>query len=741
MLCIPKKDAEILKQAMRDGEFTLAKLSEMSEAEMSAIFSRYVGDGLGKFLGGKFKKAFDSNRKDSLINLVGEVFDTKEKQEIARKKIEQATEVNDALLDDLAAVREGYGLSDEQVKTLIEKTQKIKDLSSEKTELGLPTKEYLQAYNEMEKYVQSFTPTNNLRILTSLMGRTMMLFRPSSIMFNIEGNTINSVTNFLEKKIGYGFKGGLNSDVAKEFIKENFGNYIDTGYDFTRMNELAEGHKILTEEQVHTEGSGFIRKFIGKYSKKFLEITQGAPDVWFASRAFANTADIHSTVMARNEGLEGDELKARAKEIMLDSFQMQPETEQGKETRELAQADAAYATYTNESKASKLALGIRKLFNDLIPNLRLGDLNIPFAKTPANVISQGIEMSGGATAKVGYELVKFKQAWQEFGKGSPEAKSHMREAVRGLSKLGLGFMVASLVASLVDEDDFIGAYPTTPSEQKLFEARNGIENSIRIGDKWVSVGYLGPFAPVILGRLYAKKYAKNEGAIAQIFQYVRGAGAGVLEIPGIAQIYDTAKYLKEVAQQGKSTGEVTTDAINGLIDFIRSRTIPGIISDIAKATDDYERQTNKSAISKSQASIPGLRENLPVKTTVFGKKIETESALSIFLFGSRAKTAEENGVINELIDLSNSGNLPSLSDVEKSSTRVKTFKEQVPVSQYNRAMSTFKTDFYQSTKNLIRTNEYRTADDETKAKMINDLKESTLTKTLNAFGYVKPKAK
>jgi len=741
MLCIPKKDAEVLKQAIKNGDFTLSKLSEMTEKEIATIFSSYTSEGLSKFLGNKFKKAFDSNKKDSLIKLVNEVFETKEKQKIANEKIQKATEVNDALLNDLAAVREGYGLSDEQVQTLIEKTEKIKDLSSETTELGLPSAEYLKAYSEMERYVQSFTPTHNLRILTSLMGRTMMLFRPSSIIFNIEGNTINSITNFFEKKIGYGFKGGVNHDTGSKFVKENFSNYINTGYDFTRMNELAEGHKILTEEQVHTEGKGFIRKVIGKYSKKFLELTQGAPDVWFASRAFANTADIHSTVMARNEGLEGDALKERAKEIMLDSFKMKPNTKEGQEVRDLAQADASYATYTNESKASKLALGIRKLFNDIIPDLRLGDLNIPFAKTPANVISQGVEMAGGSSISVGYELVKFKEAWQDFGKGSPEAKTHMRNVIRGMTKLGLGFLVASLVAANVDDDDFIGSYPTTVSEQELFKARNGIENSIRIGDKWVSVSYFGPFAPSILGMLYAKKYSKNEGFIKQTFQYVRGASAGVLEIPGIKQIYDTIKSLSESVRQGKTTEEIATDSINGLVDFIRARTIPGIVSDIAKAGDNYERQTSKNAISKAQATIPGLRQELPIKTTVFGKKIETESGLSIFLFGSRMKTAEENSVINELIDLNKSGNIPSLSDIEKTSTRVKLFKTQVPISQYNKAISVFKNDFGKQVNQLIHTDKYRSYDDEKKSKEIEDLKDDILTKTLINFGYKKPKKK
>lgn len=741
MLCIPKKDAEMLKQAIRNGDFTLSKLSDMSEKEMSAIFSRYTGEGLGNFLGGRFKKAFDSNRKDSLKKLVGEVFNTAEKQKIAIEKIEKATEVNDTLLNDLAAVREGYGLSDEQVKTLIEKTEKIKGLSDQKTELGLPSKEYLKAYNEMERYVQSFTPTHNLRILTSLMGRTMMLFRPSSILFNIEGNTLNGITNFLEKKIGYGFKGGVNNDVASKFIKENLSNYLDTGYDFTRMNELTEGHKILTEEQIHTEGKGFIRKVIGKYSKKFLELTQGAPDVWFASRAFANTADIHSTVLARSEGLEGVALKNRAKEIFMDSFKMKPVTKEGQEIRDLAQADAAYATYTNESKASKLSLKIRSAFNDLIPDLRLGDLNIPFAKTPANVISQGIEMAGGSTASAGYHLVKFKEAWQNFGKGSPEAKNEMRKVVRDLSKLGLGFMVSSLVAANVGKDDFIGAYPTTPSEQELFKERNGIENSIKIGDKWVSVAYFGPFAPAILGALYAKKYASDGGFIKQAFQYARGAGAGILELPGIKQTYETIKYLIETSRRGKTTEDIANESINGLIDFAIARTIPGIVSDITKAGDDYERKTDKSAISKAQATIPGLRQNLPIKTTALGEKVETESALSIFLFGSRLKTAEDNSIIREFIDLSNSGNLPSLSDIEKTSTRVKSFKEQVPVSQYNKAISTFKDEFSQKTKQLIRTDKYRTSDDETKAKMINGLKDDILTKTLNNFGYKKPKKK
>lgn len=751
MLCIPKSNADKLKKAIQEGEFSIARLYTMTSDERHAIFSEYLQDKMATFVNGEFEKVMLSKQKDALEKWVTKTFsrESAPKEEVLSKiedmkDLMNPEEGND-FFKDLVASKMGVTLSRDEAKTIIEKAKNLESLSGQKTELGLPSLEYLKAYNEMERYIQGLNPTPNSRILTSLVGRAMMLFRPSSIVMNLEGNTLNAILKTLDKKIGYvsteGHFKGANSDLIKQFVNENVKNYYETGMDFTRMNTLSEGRQILTEDQIHSEGKGIVRQYLGKPAEKYLSVSQGLPDVWFASNIFADTANIMSTAVARREGHEGEALKVRARELMKDAMKMVPETKEGQSIRDQAQSDAQNGTYTDSSVAAKVSLGIRKIFNDILPNARLGDLNIPFAKTPANVVSQGIETAGGGFVEVAHQMYEFKKAWQDFGRGSAEARAHLNKTIRILVRMGLGGILGALIASNVDPEDFIGVYPTTEKERQLLTLRNGIANSVRIGDKWVSVEYLGPLAPIVTGILYAKKYGKSDTGMNKVGRYLQGAGQGVLSIPGVKQISDMINYLIDASKEGKTTSEMLNETANTLIDFVRGRSIPGIVSDVAKISDQYERKTDSTAISKAEATIPGLREKLPAKTDVFGNKIETEPWWSVLFGGSRLKSAKENAVTKELIRLKSKGQLPSLTDVEKTSTRVKEFKTQVSESKYKNTMREFKSEYEKAIKQTIASPEYHKADDEGKKKLLDGKKEDILDAALKKNGYKKPKKK
>lgn len=758
MLCIPKKDAEKLKIAVRNGDFTISKLYNMTTEERRTIFESYTSAPMAQFINARFEKAMVSKQKDALKKWVEQTFPPK-KQEIRDRAIERIEDMKELLnpaegeefLKDLVMTKLGASVSEEEAKVIVEKTEKIRSLApavkedgtiENVTETGLPTKEYLQAYNDMEQYLKSVNPTNNLRIMTSLFGRAAMLFRPSSIILNIQGNTLNGLLTYLEKKIGYvsteGVFKGDNTDLAKEFVKENFSNYLSTGFDFTRMNQMSEGHKILNEDIIHAEGGGFIKKFLGRPAEKFLKLSQGLPDVFFASSQFADTANTYSTAIANREGLTGDARKTRAREIMTDAFRMEPFTEEGQEVRDAAQADAMRATYTDSTIAAKVSLQIRKIFNDLVPNLRLGDLNIPFAKTPANIVGQGIEMAGGGLIEAAYQMYEFKKSYQELGIGSPEGKVRMRKAIRAISKFGLGMLVAQLVASLVDPDDFIGAYPVNEAERKLLESRNATENSIKIGNKWISLQYFGPFAPVIAGVMYAKK--DKTGGFDNVLQYFTGIGKGLATLPGIKQLRDAINYILDDSnneRKGKTTKELSVEVMNGLIDFTRARLIPGIISDIAKMTDSFERKTDaQSAITRAQSNIPGLRQGLPVKKTIFGDRIKTEAALSILIFGSKVKTATDNRITQELVKLYEKDQLPALNNPENSAS-FKKFKTQVSKPVFESTVQKSKTRFKKELSSLMNSSQYRRENSAGKKELIDNLKNSIRKEELENAGYRK----
>jgi hypothetical protein len=461
----------------------------------------------------------------------------------------------------------------------------------------------------------------------------------------------------------------------------------------------------------------------------------GAPDVAFSAVSFADSASIAATKIAKKEGLSGQALKDRAAAIFKDAASIDPKTFDGEVVRDQAISDAQYATFTNDSTYSTLALGIRKLFNFATGDLRIGDQIMPFVKTPANVIGGGLDAAGLSAIISTYNLPS---AIKELKDGNNEP---MRAVIRGYVRSGLGFTLAMILANAFDPDDFIGEYPTSEKERQLLELKNATTNSIKIGNKWVSLDYFGPLGAPLVGMLYAKKYGK--GLADSVFRYAQGVATQSTKIPGFNEFYDTVKGFKDARPDtSKSLQENLSGVGTSLLDFIRARVVPAIVYDFAKGTDKFERKVDKAKIfDKFKSTIPGLRETLPVDKTILGKERETEGLISTLLFGARVKTASESETVNELMRLSSTGNLPAITDVEKTSTRVKEYKNQVSPEKYTSTMEKFGQKFGKEIDKLMKTGAYKKLDDEKKADAINKLKDDLLDETLKKGGYKKPKKK
>ena len=65
---------------------------------------------------------------------------------------------------------------------------------------------------------------------------------------------------------------------------------------------------------------------------------------------------------------------------------------------------------------------------------------------------------------------------------------------------------AFALSSLIDDDDYIPDYDLLlQGERNLVKAKNGVFNAVKIGNKWVSLDYFGPFAMPLAAVLNAKR--------------------------------------------------------------------------------------------------------------------------------------------------------------------------------------------------------------------------------------------
>jgi hypothetical protein len=750
--CIPKELSKRLRDAARDGEFSIASLYDLSSKDRRELFSKYTDPTLGRQINAEFEKVMVSTQKQALSKWVEDTFSTEQKKSPAYGSIREQIDSLDELgvlgtesgpfLEDLVAQKLGLTLSAEEVQTIRGKAAKLEELYKEVDALGDPSDArdaqvtYLQALEDTNNYVRSLAPHSNVKVATSVIGRGNLLFRISSPVINIVSNTFWGSYQFVERRLVTGSVGGLNSDFARSYVGFALEMHQKSGFDLTRMIALEDEQKIRGEKITTSQGPGAIRKVGRFYEDIVFKQMMGAPDVLGAAIAFADSANIESTLIAvRKEGLKREAAKKRALEIFQDATRVDPLTLEGVVVREKAIADAQLATFTNDTTYSRVALGIRELINKAGGDVSLGDQLMPFVKTPANIIGAVVDVSGAVTLPEffirGLRTIHDTYKGQKLTEATRhEFQGFSRKAVRA----GLGLTLALILSAMFDPEDFIGEFDQ--KEKALNDLKRGVNNAVKIGDKWVSLDYFGPIAAGFVGIMYARKYGGNLAQTA--FQYYRGAATQVLNLPGFDAAQTVIDTVGDLASGKTKVNEIPAEASAGAINFVGSRLIPGIVSDFAKMTDDYERQTKGEGVwARFKSRTPFLRQELPISKDVLGEAIHTPPALSQLLFGSRVRIGQDSPIVSELDRLSQSGNLPTLTKVEETSTRFPKLREQKGQVVYERTLESFHGKFKAELARLIKTPRYERLSDEEKKNEINNLKGRVLDQELKRAGYRK----
>ena len=164
-----------------------------------------------------------------------------------------------------------------------------------------------------------------------------------------------------------------------------------------------------------------------------------------------------------------------------------------------------------------------------------------------------------------------------------------------------------------------------------------------------------------------------------------------------------------------------------------SRAVPSFANDIAKLLDTYERETGGEFTNRIKAKIPGLREELPIKTDISGRRVEGEGLLG-FLFGARVKTANESKIVKEISRLNKSGNAPTLSDP----TRYGKFRDLIPELK-NKIRSEFNLEYGKKAGDLISKTYYQKMTDTEKKKELNNIRKEVTGNLKKTYGLDKKK--
>jgi len=725
IFCIPKEYLQSLKKGASKGDLNINKLIEMSSAERRAAFEKYLPKEYAAFTNAGFEKAISSSKVDAIHAWVDKTFNNFEevkKNDITDKikKLEErgviSEKAEDAFYEDLVADELGIYITREELVKINKIAGELEALTKAMkiagNNIGAPQRAWFKKRREMINYINEINPSHLSKILSSTVSRTFLLASFKSPVVNVVGNTVQGTMTALTRRLETGAFRGANPDLVKAFVKENIQLFKETGSDMSRMESLTADSRILGETIVSSQGKGNVRAFSRFMEKIVFEKMLGLPDVIASSIAFGDSLNLNSTTMAKEEGLTGRAMKARARDLMLQAMSINPSGEAAV-LRERAMSEAYYSTFTNESFLANVTLEMRKLLNTMTGDARLGDQIIPFAKTPANVVATSIDHSGLMIPVDSFNLIK--------GIKNSDAVL-IRKGFIGLSRAGFGFMAIAILSSLLDPDDYVSEYADYfPKEKQLMAAEGAGYNSLKIGGKWISLDYFGPLAAGLVGYMNAKKHGKSiPDAIAK---YYAGAFKQVFKIPGFQEL---SGFVTGTARSSKQLMEgeykkILVEARDGFASFLAPRVIPAVMGDLAATMDDSERR-KADYKDEFKSKIPGLRETLQPRITMFGEDQKTQPGINPLLYGSRIKVTRDNKITDELNRLSASNQLPSISAIEYSSKRIKEIKSVMPPDEFTDMLRDYGTTLNKQWNKLIDKNGYKKLEPEKQRVMMDRVK-------------------
>lgn len=734
--CIPKQFIDPLKKRMK--EVGGDKLVSMSRQELADFFAESIGEGIANQVANSFRDAVLSKRKGAMKQWAKKTLTPEESRAV--EKIADELTIEDALYEnmdtDVIEKALGVDISEEEVKNinaLVEKMVNAEKLEPDNIYSGLHS-DYFKAKDELGKYMDTINPMSTTDIVSRVIFRGNLLFALKSVVTNVVGNTIGGISEKITNTILERKFSGVNTDLIMDYIKYSVDIYNKTGLDVVRAMDIASGEMTVRGEHFKGVGSGkgVVRSY-GRFIEQYVFKTgQGTPDIVFASAHFADNVNILSTKMADAKGLTGEEHKAEARRLFLlaTSLTLDENNVDHAEALQIKRTAVQYAltaTYQNDTQWSKTALKIRDVMDDYTGNLALGTNTIPFVKTLVNISKLSLDMTGVTS------LIEVPRLINAYRNGDA---STMRNSINVVIRAGLGMSLAMLLAGLLDDDDYLPDYLiATPYQKEIAKLANAPYNSIRIGNKWVSLAYFGTFGYALSGMLGAR----NEQRFSdKVLSYTKNVTLQLRQTPVIEQITGVFEYIDEVNQYKKDGEDIGKEAISGTANFFLSRLIPSITSDVAKSIDDKERFTRygvEGISDQLKNKIPFWRETLPPKYNGLGDEIPTEAFYWIILTGSRLKTAmSDNFVYSELTKLSVQGENVSIKlDTYQD---IKIAKNMLTGKEYNELTGQLQKELTTAYANIMGMEKYKSETDaEKKKKYLMDTRKGVVEKVIRDSGY------
>ena len=310
-------------------------------------------------------------------------------------------------------------------------------------------------------------------------------------------------------------------------------------------------------------------------------------------------------------------------------------TEVTQDMIDIATKEALQRTWQDNNNYTKFVLDIRRGLNKAnIGGYGLGDVLIPFAKTPANLTKAIIDYSPLgviSTIKSGINLKNSLSNGQYTPQMQHQFVQNLGKATAGTMLYVLGYALASagIITGESDEDKDVANFMKNTLGTSSY--------SIKIGDKSFQYDWAQPVsAPFsIMADLYSKSKSNEE-------QSLQDTILSVLDTP--ANLVLEQSFMQSIQTVLNNNDGVVSGLLEA-VEELPSRAVPTFMKQIADIVDPIQRTTydktspTNTAINKVKAKIPFVSKTLAPTVDTLGREVK--------------KYGGNNGIFNVFINPAN----------------------------------------------------------------------------------------
>ena len=289
----------------------------------------------------------------------------------------------------------------------------------------------------------------------------------------------------------------------------------------------------------------------------------------------------------------------------------------------LAYDEALKATFKDDNALSNTLSTLKKKMG------KIGDVILPFTKTPANLAMRGFE----------YSPAGFVKTFNDFANTKKTNKGTMTNAdisrfLGDLSKNITGSGMILLGYSLAKSGIITGGYSENENERNWQKLKGYQPNAFHIGNKYYTYDWAQPSSiPLIIGTAIYEGMNKMEKEEASEYealtQGAKSLGQGLINASDAWFNLSPLQSVSNILGGGDNASYGNTSPATNILKTVAEypqTLIPSVSGATARTNDTTIRNTYDSTsyantyVNKMKSKIPGLSKTLPASYDVWGRE-------------------------------------------------------------------------------------------------------------------------